>query len=516
MPSTNIKTLLYSDNSDELVNKINNNFDEIVELHGGTEGILGPTGSQGAIGIKGSQGPTGFDGVRGTRWFIATTDPAGNAQIDDYWINSDTSQIYQLSFSGWQYTGYNVNTGDSLFTDQLVQLIPNISYAGGTGIAVTLNQILPNNYLLTVTDVAPEFGITNETLSKFLIGTNSELNDAPVLEFSKSNVENGQISDYSKHPVIVWDSTNPNDNSSTMVIPGGGLSMGLTGGFNASFDILNVNSQGQIILDYGTNSLGGIYATGGFNLNAEAGEFNIISQFIRITGGSGEFRNPITSIVSLGEADPLVYIVAGGTAPFLSTRSGDLHSNLSHTVNHIVLESSTSTEFSLNTKGKLKTNKTLEGITYPIGSPGVTGTVGSDLINWYFVSKPGATAGLPLENGNTVVINPTVTSGKIGVGFYVNSSDFFGWGGTSGVRSGESIELKVYLSTESFSQPYGGITYLGIGGATTGSAVNKVSLPFKASSIDFTLAKGVTGSAVTTVYYKAYGMTGGSGGSFTF
>jgi hypothetical protein len=45
---------------------------------------------------------------------------------------------------------------------------------------------------------------------------------------------------------------------------------------------------------------------------------------------------------------------------------------------------------------------------------------------------------------------------------------------------------------------------------------NKISLPFRATSVDFTIARGVTGGQVTTVYYTAYGLVGGSGGSFTF
>ena len=170
----------------------------------------------------------------------------------------------------------------------------------------------------------------------------------------------------------------------------------------------------------------------------------------------------------------------------------------------------------MNTKGKFRTNKTVEGLTYSSGTPGVTGTVGSNLVNWYFVSKPQTSAASTvLRDGNTVIISPSISTGNIGVGFYTNPADYFGWGGTSGLRAGESMEFKVYLSTESFSQSFGGISYLGVG-ATAGNTVNKVSLPFRATAIDFTLAKGVTGGQVTTVYYKAYGMTGGSGGSFTF
>jgi hypothetical protein len=171
MPSTNIKTVLYSDSSNQIVDKLNNNFDEIVELHGGTEGLLGPTGARGALGENGPVGSTGFSGPRGTRWFIQTIAPAGYSQEGDYWIDSDTSQIYQLETSGWNYTGYDINTTGSLFSYSTTTFIPTSGYPGGTGISVGIDQILPQNFLYTLSDVTPEFGITNETLAKFLIAT---------------------------------------------------------------------------------------------------------------------------------------------------------------------------------------------------------------------------------------------------------------------------------------------------------------------------------------------------------
>jgi hypothetical protein len=519
MPSTNIKTVLYSDTSNQIVDKINNNFDEIVELHGGTEGLLGPTGARGALGENGPVGSTGVSGPRGTRWFIQTISPSGYSQEGDYWIDSDTSQIYQLETSGWNYTGYDINTTGSLFSYLSSAFIPTPGYPGGTGISVGIDQILPQNFLYTLSDVTPEFGITNETLAKFLIATNTSVNDGPILEFSKSNIENGTISDYTKHPVFRWQNLNPTDNSLDFLVPGGSAYFGVSGGFNSNFNTLNVNSGSKINIDYGSTSGGGIYSTGGFSFDAFGGRFDMLSQFLRITGGSAEFRNPVTSVSTMSPGNPSLAITLGGTAGFLSTRSGDTHSTLSHSVNHISLETQNRTEFYLNTKGKLRTNKTLQGITYASGTPGATGVAGSNLINWYFVSKPSTTVSSSvLNDGNTVIISPSVSSGLVGVGFYYNPDNNFGWGATSsgGLKNGESMDVKVYLSSDSPTASFGGISYLGVG-ATSGAAIDtKVTLPFRASVIDFTIAKGVTGSSVTTVYYKAYGLTGGSGGSFIF
>jgi hypothetical protein len=58
MPVTNIESLSYNDPQNLSVDKLNNNFDEIVELHGGTQGIFGPTGNRGEIGQSGEIGAT--------------------------------------------------------------------------------------------------------------------------------------------------------------------------------------------------------------------------------------------------------------------------------------------------------------------------------------------------------------------------------------------------------------------------------------------------------------------------
>jgi len=71
------------------------------------------------------------------------------------------------------------------------------------------------------------------------------------------------------------------------------------------------------------------------------------------------------------------------------------------------------------------------------------------------------------------------------------------------------------MSTYTIVQPgySDGFRYIGRG-ATSGNVTNVVSLPFPATNVDFTLARGVTGGNMT-VFYRAYGSAGGSGGSFT-
>jgi len=525
MPNTNIQSLNYSDDQSQLIDKLNNNFDETVELHGGNQGTVGPTGDRGAIGDSGTFGPTGLDGARGTRWFVTSVAPAGSAQEGDYWIDSVSSDIYILELTGWNSTGYNIRSGADLFRIGNFAYTGGSTYAGGTGTAIQMSQVLPNNYLFILSDVTPENGVINELLSKFSISTDSTVNDSPLLEFSRSDLADGSIADYSLHPYFYWPSSIPTDNSLGIRVPGGTLDIGVSGGFESRFSSLMMESQKGTDIDYGATSGSGIYATGGYNIRS-TGQFNVTSKYLNVSGVSGGFLDPIKSIATVASASPHTQITPSGTAGFRSTRTGDTYSTLSQSVYHLTLENSTGKEVWLSTKGKLKTNKTVTGISYPSTSAGTTGVSGgsSTIINWYFISRTSATVGSPLNNGNTMIINPAIASGQhVGLGLYADSN--LGWGGSGGLQMGESIDVTVHNSSDSPTTSASGFKFIGVGTGASASCVTKVTLPFLSPTVDLTIARGVTGTGVTTVYYRAYapwsltgaiGSTGGSGGSFTY
>ncbi len=519
MPNTNIQSLNYSDDQSQIVSKLNNNFDEIVELHGGTQGTIGITGPRGAIGDMGNFGPTGISGARGTRWFVSSSQPAGYAQEGDYWIGTN-SYIYILESSGWNPTGYTIGNSDPLFS------LSDYSYSGGTGSAIQLNQVIPQNYLFILSDVTPESVVLNELLSKFSLSTNSTVNDSPLMEFSRSDIEDGSIADYSLHPVFYWPSPSPTENSLGIRTPGGSFNIGVSGGLEASFNSLSMNSQKDTNIDYGATSGSGIFATGGYNVSA-AGEFKITSKYMNIAGGSGSILDPVQSVVTLPRTSSHVYVTPTGVTGIRSTRTGDTYSNLSASVYHLSLESSSNREFWLSTKGKLRTNKVRESITYASIFPTATGftgaTSGSAPLSWYFISRTSATGGAVLTNGNTVIINPSASSNsEIGIGLYNSSNE--NWGTNGGLMVGQSIDITVHNSSDA-SGSVGGFKYIGVGTGASASCIRKVILPFYAKTVDLTVARGVTSGSLTTVYYRAYapwsytgavGSTGGSGGSFTY
>ena len=81
------------------------------------------------------------------------------------------------------------------------------------------------------------------------------------------------------------------------------------------------------------------------------------------------------------------------------------------------------------------------------------------------------------------------------------------------MENGQSIRVSAYCSPNP-SSTIPGFKYIGYG-KNSSNLTSVATLPFLATSVDFVISRGATGSG-TSVDYLAYGNTGGSGGSFYF
>lgn len=92
----NLKELFGSDSQEVTVDKVNFNFNRLLELG---IGLDGPVGITGPIGGAGPSGPIGPQGDRGNYWFVGAGNPNlssfPTANHEDFYINSDDSQIWQ-------------------------------------------------------------------------------------------------------------------------------------------------------------------------------------------------------------------------------------------------------------------------------------------------------------------------------------------------------------------------------------------------------------------------------------
>lgn len=91
----NLKELFGSDSQEITIDKLNFNFNKLLELGVGLKGDRGLTGP---IGPAGPIGPVGPQGDQGNYWFVGTGDPNGlslNPSDEDFYMDTDTSQIWQ-------------------------------------------------------------------------------------------------------------------------------------------------------------------------------------------------------------------------------------------------------------------------------------------------------------------------------------------------------------------------------------------------------------------------------------
>jgi hypothetical protein len=529
MPSTNIQSLNYSDDQNQIIGKLNNNFDEIIELHGGVQGNIGPTGGDGPIGSVGSAGEPGLSGERGTRWFVRNSSPGGTgtyAVEGDYWVEISTSKIYIFTETGWVDTGYSLSTQSELFTD-----ITYTSLGGSAGTAIIQDQTSPSLYTMVIADESPEtISLLNPNLSKFVISTDNSINDAPLLEFSKSDLEDGSISDISGHPKIYWGNFSPTNKDIVIEVPGGSFNIGGSGGVEVSSVNTLLESSTGITFD----NLDYINATGGININSPSGNLEILSTNMDIGATFSNLKEGLHLYPTLISSTPSINVNSGSTRGLKTIRLSDFFDSLSHSIYNVNLESKGPTgivesRFYINTKGKIKTNKVDGGITYPSSIPGATSAPAGNLIYWYLFARPSTPLPassfdyepFPLEDGNIAVISPYTSfnqspssSSRIGIGVYSDLD--YSWGSTGGLENGQSIRVTAYCSNDTSSVPSAqGFSYIGYGKKPSTGMTTVANLPFLASSVDFIISRGATGSG-TSVNYLAYGTSGGSGGSFYF
>lgn len=98
----NLKELFNSDSQEITIDKLNFNFNKVLELGVGKVGPIGPKGPKGSAGPKGL---TGDKGDRGNNWFIGSGSPVsqtftGISELDFY-IDTVNGSIWQYSGGSW-------------------------------------------------------------------------------------------------------------------------------------------------------------------------------------------------------------------------------------------------------------------------------------------------------------------------------------------------------------------------------------------------------------------------------
>lgn len=495
MPNLTIINLNLGDTQEDLINKINQNFDSIVANGGGPQGADGKQGDQGSVGQEGPIGDPGFPGERGTRWFIKDSPaPVGGTAfnseilIGDYWVNTSASANKSVSIyatGGWTATGQFLQAPE-IFT----------TLTGITGPSSTLKNAIvqssstPGSNTFVFSDKEVNINNANPTYSKFLIATDSS-NGFPLLEFGKSNLmlPSAIPSDYNKHPYFGWKNPSATDYAIQFISPADSLDI-------ISAKNLNLRSTNGDITVSGINSnlianTSMSFTTSGLlNLNAGTSNLLINSNQFTLSASSASFTVPLSisgspsgvslaSFVNTSTGGGISVNLTGtpSTSRFLAIFQSPPSSNASLS------------DFYVRSDGKIKFDKTLYAY-----STNTRGGTGDYQVSSKFYNIVGPNV---ITNGNIAMVS-FVGNGANGAGVAIPlTAGPTGFSDMIGV--GESYQMNIFSSSASN-------TLSGVSLTTNGTTSLTAGTFTATSSVSINIVRLATSSWI--VYYDTPSVSG--------
>ena len=474
MPNLTIINLNPGDTQEDLINKINQNFDAIVANGGGPQGADGNQGDQGPVGPEGPIGDTGVPGERGTKWFLSNIAPEtqtgfnGTVLVGDYWVktaSSDNKEVYVYTSGGWSDTGQSLQAQDVFVT-----------LTGITGPTTPLRNAIvqssstPENNTFVLSDAPVTVANANPTYSKFLIATNST-NGFPLLEFAKSNYATGGVpSDYNKHPYFTWKNPATPDYAIKFISPSDSLDILSSKNLNLQSTNGDITVSGLTAILTGNTSMS--FTTSGLlSLNSGTSNLIISSNQFNLSGSSASFTVPIRVDAPFS---------GSSMASFVNTRTGGgISVNLTGTPSPSRFLANFSTidrnnpqvlpsKFSVRSDGKIKFDKTLYAY-----STNTRGGTGDYQVSNKFYNIVGPSV---ITNGNIAMVN-FAGNGATGAGIAIplipgptGFSDIIG--------VGESYQMNIFSSTASNTLSGISLTTNGTSSLTAGTftATSSVSV----------------------------------------
>ena len=241
----NLNVVNLNDTVEQLVTKLNENFNIISTGNGGAEGRKGDSGYAGLPGHRGIRGEKGDKGDRGTKWFSAnnTSSFPTDASIGDYVVIKNNLDFYEkVSSTEWTKRGTFNLTKD--FTIDL----ENISYIITDEVAPTPLDILINaktNHTLLLTnidrpdlDLAPQIPVYDSPGDSYPLiqkGSDDSLMDYKVKIYNSGDTKSSSTQIYGRNLHLA--------NTYAMLRKQGwGLSSGFT--MSIDLDINNLTTDG--------------------------------------------------------------------------------------------------------------------------------------------------------------------------------------------------------------------------------------------------------------------------------
>jgi hypothetical protein len=427
----NTKHIFKGESQNDLTEKINYNFDQIMSFAvgpNGQKGIKGPIGFPGPAGKKGQTGPTG---TRSSSWSKQNTAPAtGSSNPYDYWIDSSSRDysVYSFGITGsnsWSYTGY------SLFSSPYFGVYSSIIGPGGvtdksaiafkSGASFLSGGYSVSDASLVISDSLFSSTNGNPNRSKLVIATNDQV-DRPIFSFAKTGSSNSGI------PSFYWTETGSSTNLS---LKGNGSFLfssllGLNVDSYLSSSIINGNSS--LINSPGDITIGG---TGDFYINSNTtigveSSFVVISRNLNLTNSSFRSNSPI-KITNTSANTGFLFETYKNSTTSLSTSGIEIYGGSLVSKMFEFRDSNGATIFSSSVKGSIETNnfgQTTFGSTGGFVSGGTAGPY------FYHVKRSveykQSTYPLYCFPSNNVATNQSIlTAGTVRNVFDISSPQFF-------------------------------------------------------------------------------------------
>jgi hypothetical protein len=224
MADLNLLEINVIDPQDQLVEKLNYNFSQIINIGGGPQGPPGRIGGTGPIGPIGRIGKQGNPGQRGAKWYVSSTAPSSSDILPgDYWLqatsSSSSNPIYQFNLNitnglyTWIATGLSLNPSNifqmsNVSTSSSYNSLPSINTK-----AAIFNNTSPNPDPKFSSFVSSDTDYTTITNGDRMINPNGAKvkittgtygitgASRPLLEFSRGDLESTtDITEKSLHP----------------------------------------------------------------------------------------------------------------------------------------------------------------------------------------------------------------------------------------------------------------------------------------------------------------------------
>lgn len=335
----NTKYIFKGDTEKDIINKINYNFDQILSFAIGPDGHRGPIGATGIYGPAGRRGATGDPGIRSSIWYKQITEPAGNINANDIWIDSSVSDgnIKVFNNNQWQDSGY------SFLNSRYFQSYPYILGPGGASDKYAIGFKFPGgitgsaNTSLLINDSHSSSVGSNPNNSKVVVSTLDQV-DRPIMAFAK----NGAISD--DVPSFYWNSVGLN--AGLKFDSGGSLYMTTNLDFSIDSDLARTIISSDYCTFTSSNGTFSIYGDGDFHLRSNVsvgvgGILNISSSNLGIGSSSFTYRgtvtitSPLTSTYIL-TSNPSSVSYSGGISAKVTSSSSESFNFSDYTGNPIL------------------------------------------------------------------------------------------------------------------------------------------------------------------------------------